>query len=112
MRIVGLQYPRLAWIAAVQGRVELQATISDQGSVTEVSLISGHALLVDAARGSLRQWRFKTCTPSSARCTAKVAFNFVLDSGSCDYSQCPNDIQIDLPGTVTIKSKHAPPMIN
>jgi outer membrane biosynthesis protein TonB len=64
-RIVGLQYPRLAHLALIQGRVELEALVSADGTVKEVKVVSGHGLLVDAAKNSLGQWRFTGCTPSS-----------------------------------------------
>jgi hypothetical protein len=85
----------------------LDAVLSTEGTVNDVKVVSGHPLLVDAARDSLRQWRFTGCTPSSGSCSARVAFVFVLEKGLCDIDQCPNKFQIDLPGTVTIKSEHA-----
>jgi TonB family protein len=112
LRIVGLQYPRLAHLAVIQGRVELAAVVSTDGAVKEVRTISGHPLLIEAARDSLRQWRFKNCPSSGTQCSAKVTFVFVLEKESCDLDRCPNDIQIDLPNTVTIKSKPARAIIN
>jgi hypothetical protein len=111
LRILGLQYPRLAHLAAVQGKVELEAGISD-GAVNEVKTISGHPLLVDAAKESLRKWRFKQCASSAHQCSGRVIFLFVLEGGMCDLSSCPNDIQIDLPATITVKSKPARAIIN
>lgn len=110
-RIVGVQYPRLAHLAVVQGRVELEALLSTEGVVKEITVISGHPLLNDAAKNSLEKWRFAGCT-SGASCTAKVTFVFVLEKGICDIDQCPNDLQIDLPGTVTIRSKLARAIVN
>jgi hypothetical protein len=73
--------------------------------------MSGHPLLVEAASDSLRQWRFKGCA-LPAQCKVKVTFVFVLESGLCELNECPNNIQIDLPTTVTIKSKSARAIIN
>src|ERR1035441_1940413 len=106
-RIVGVRYPRLALLAVVQGRVELEALLSTEGTVKEIKVVSGHPLLNDAAKNSLEQWRFAGCAPTGVPCTAKVTFVFVLEKGICDIDQCPNDLQIDLPGTVTIRSKPA-----
>jgi TonB family protein len=111
-RIAGLQYPRLAHLALIQGKVELEANVSVDGAVKEVKVVSGHALLIDAAKDSLRQWRFTGCTPSSERCNAGVTFVFVLEKGLCDIDQCPKDLQIDLPGVVTITSKQARAIVN
>jgi TonB family protein len=111
VRFVGLQYPRLAHMATIQGRVELEAVASIEGTVTEVRTISGHPLLIDAARDSLRQWHFKGCTLAGP-CRAKATFVFVLEAGVCELSQCPNEIQVDLPSTITITSKPARAIIN
>ncbi len=111
-RIVGLRYPTLAHLAAIQGRVELDALVSVDGTVKEVKVVSGHVLLVDAARDSLRKWRFTGCTVTSVHCVARVVFVFVLENGLCEIDQCPNDFQVDLPDTVTIKSKQARAIVN
>jgi TonB family protein len=104
LRIVGLQYPRLALAADLQGRVELAAVISDQGAVIEASIISGEPLLADAARASLRQWQFQGCTPLGGRCAARLVFNFVLERGVCSSFSCQDEIELD-GGTITIRAK-------
>jgi TonB family protein len=113
-RIVGLRYPRLAHLALVQGRVELEALVSPEGAVKDVKVVSGHPLLVAAARDSLRQWRFTGCTASRGDCTPKVTFIFILQKQLCDISECPEDLQIDLSGAVTMTctSKSARAIIN
>lgn len=111
-RIVGLQYPRLANLAAVQGRVELEAVVSAEGTVSEARFVSGPGLLVDAAKASLRQWLFAGCRRSNEACIARVSFVFVLEKELCDIDRCPNDFQVDLPGTVTVKSKQARAIVN
>lgn len=83
-RIVGLQYPRLAHLLRIQGRVELEALVSTDGTVNEVKVVSGHSLLVDAPFDSLRQWRFTGCTPSNVHCIARVTFIFELENELCD----------------------------
>jgi TonB family protein len=112
IRFVTVRYPRLALFAVVQGRVELEAILSSEGAVKDIKVISGHPLLKDAAKNSLEQWRFAGCRPSGVACTARVTFVFVLEKGMCDIDQCPNHLQIDLPGTVTITSKPARAIVN
>ena len=109
--IVGLRYPRLANLAVIQGRVELQAVVSPDGDVQQINAVSGHPLLVGAAKDSLRQWRFGGCK-SATECRVSVSFVFVLSKDLCDTSECPSDIQIDLPSTVTISSKPVGGMID
>jgi protein TonB len=43
----------------VQGVVLLQATISKQGAIQDLRVISGHQLLNEAAIEAVKQWRYK-----------------------------------------------------
>jgi len=52
-------YPPIARQARVQGVVVLEATISKDGSVVDVRVVSGNPLLNDAAMDAVRQWRYK-----------------------------------------------------
>jgi protein TonB len=51
-------YPRLAIQARVSGIVELDADIDEEGNVTNVKIVSGHPLLVDAAVRAVMQWKY------------------------------------------------------
>lgn len=53
------QYPVLARRARIEGTVRLQAIISKDGSVQKVEVISGHAVLAQAAVEAVQQWRYK-----------------------------------------------------
>ncbi len=52
-------YPQEARRKLVSGSVVLQATVNEKGQVWEVRVISGHALLRDAAVDAVRQWRYE-----------------------------------------------------
>lgn len=52
-------YPTLAKAARIQGNVVLQAIISKDGSIQDLQLVSGHPMLVQAAIGAVRQWRYR-----------------------------------------------------
>ena len=52
-------YPPLARQARIQGQVLLQAQISKDGSIENLSLISGHPMLAPAAIEAVKQWRYK-----------------------------------------------------
>jgi TonB family protein len=43
----------------IQGMVILKAEISKEGDVTDLSVVSGHALLVPAATEAVKQWKYK-----------------------------------------------------
>ncbi len=52
-------YPPLARQARIQGDVQLDAVIDEQGNVVELSVVSGHPLLIDAALKAVSQWRYE-----------------------------------------------------
>ncbi len=53
------QYPLLARQMKVQGAVELHAQIGKDGGVQTLQVVGGPAILADAAREAVKQWRFK-----------------------------------------------------
>lgn len=54
-----LQYPAIAKAAHVEGMVVLQATISTQGTVENLHVISGPPMLQAAAMDAVRTWTYK-----------------------------------------------------
>jgi protein TonB len=52
-------YPPLARMARIQGQVELQAVINKQGVIENLTVLSGHPMLVPAAKEAVRQWRYR-----------------------------------------------------
>jgi protein TonB len=53
------EYPLLARQMKVQGAVELHAQIGKDGGVQTLQVVGGPAILADAAREAVKQWRFK-----------------------------------------------------
>jgi TonB family protein len=52
-------YPQVAKNARVQGTVRLAAMIGTDGSVEELEVISGHALLIKSAMDAVSKWRYQ-----------------------------------------------------
>jgi len=52
-------YPPLARQTRISGTVRLHAIISKTGVIQELSVISGHPLLVRAALDAVQQWRYR-----------------------------------------------------
>lgn len=52
-------YPPLAKQARIFGTVRLQAIIAKDGSIIELQVLSGHALLIRAALDAVGQWRYR-----------------------------------------------------
>jgi protein TonB len=62
----------------VSGTVILEATLTAQGTVEEIRLVSGHPLLVQAAIDCVKQWQYEPTylngVPVPIILTAKVHF--------------------------------------
>jgi protein TonB len=52
-------FPRLAHEARIGGLVRLKAVIAKDGTVKDLSVISGHPMLVPAALNAVKQWIYK-----------------------------------------------------
>ncbi len=52
-------YPAQARQMRLEGKVELQANISQSGSISDVKLLSGDPVLGRAAMDAVRQWKYK-----------------------------------------------------
>lgn len=51
-------YPEVARLARIQGTVLLDAVIDEAGKVTNVVVVSGHPMLVEAALECVKHWRY------------------------------------------------------
>jgi protein TonB len=72
----------LAKQARIQGSVKLQATISKDGSVENLQVVSGHPLLVPAAIQAVRQWKYKPTVLNGepVEVITEIDVNFTLSS--------------------------------
>ncbi len=52
-------YPPLAKQARIQGVVKLNAVISKEGNIEQLTVVSGHPLLIPAALEAVKKWRYK-----------------------------------------------------
>ncbi|HSB74349.1 MAG TPA: energy transducer TonB, partial [Terriglobales bacterium] len=59
VRKVNPQYPAMARDSRLEGDVLLEAVIGTDGSVRDLRVVSGPALLVGPAMQAVRQWRYK-----------------------------------------------------
>lgn len=71
-------YPQMARIAHVHGDVLLSAIINKHGDVENLRPISGHPILIQAARDAVRQWKYTPFTtngePVEVETVVKVSF--------------------------------------
>jgi TonB family protein len=73
-------YPQVAKTARIQGVVLLEATITESGRLEDVTVISGHPMLIDAAVDAIRHWRYEPAKSNGIpmRSSVNIRVNFVL----------------------------------
>jgi protein TonB len=52
-------YPKMALMARIQGSVNLEAVIDEQGNIANLRVVSGHPLLIQAAVDAVSEWRYE-----------------------------------------------------
>jgi TonB family protein len=81
-------YPPVAQAARIQGTVVLQATISKSGSVEDLHVVTGQALLQDAALSAVKTWRYRPYLvngePVKVQTTINVVFTLGVQSATPD----------------------------
>jgi protein TonB len=72
-------YPSIAKAARVSGIVELHATISKNGTIKDLHVVNGPAMLQQAAVDAVRNWRYKpyklSNEPVEVETTIKLVFS-------------------------------------
>jgi protein TonB len=74
------QYPELAKVTRTEGAVVLSATIARDGTIANLRVVSGPALLQQAALDAVSQWRYRPYLlngePVAVETTVNVVFSF------------------------------------
>jgi protein TonB len=78
---VAPSYPQIAKHAHVQGTVTFLADVGEDGHVRSVSLVSGPAVLVEAAQNAVLKWQYRPAMSGGSPVEAKIAVSveFRLD---------------------------------
>ena len=72
------KYPALAWAAQLQGTVDLNVTIGEQGHVAHVEGSGPVPILVEQAKSNVKEWEF--CSPRYKEGThARLRFAYRLE---------------------------------
>jgi periplasmic protein TonB len=73
-------YPVLASHMNVQGSVVLQAVISAEGTIEDLKILSGPAILATAAQQAVREWRFRPIYQNgkAVESKAKITVSFTI----------------------------------
>ena len=82
LRKVDPQYPSTALQHRIQGIVRFNATIGKDGHIERLRLVSGHPLLVRAAREAVQQWIYRPTVLGGrpVRVITQIEVPFQLDS--------------------------------
>ena len=74
-------YPPIAKAAHVSGTVELQATISKNGTIKDLRVLTGPAMLRQAAVDAVRDWRFKPDRLNNEPTEVETTINVIFSLG-------------------------------
>lgn len=93
----GLNYPPIARLGRVSGRVVVRVTLDERGKVLSASALSGHNVLAQAAIANAKEWRFH---PSPDK-TAEIVYEFrIIDE--CVQDESATRFHFEVPNSVLI----------
>jgi protein TonB len=83
LRRVNPTYPALARTARIQGKVLLQAQISKSGDIQNLTVISGHPMLIQSALEAVKQWKYRPyyLNGEPVEVDTTIEVNFTLSGG-------------------------------
>jgi TonB family protein len=105
-RVLGMEYPREAKFARISGTVQVSCSIQDDGTVSDVSVLSGHPVLARHVKTNIERWSFKRASVQ-AKLHAPVVVTYVFRlEGSCNHHvACNQEFWYELPDRVVIISE-------
>jgi TonB family protein len=104
-RLVGIEYPVIAAQAQIQGRVVLECTIANDGTVENVGVLSGHPILSKAAKINIEKWRFSVPDAKPKRFRiAHFTYEFSLE-GVCTAPNCSTEFEFEAPAIVRVRTQ-------
>lgn len=73
-------YPAMAKQLKIEGAVELEAVVSENGTVEKVNIVSGNPVLTRPASDALRKWKFApfTADGKSVKALVPVSVTFKM----------------------------------
>ena len=74
-------YPPIAMAARVSGTVVLQVTISKTGTITNLHVVSGPAMLQQAAMDAVKTWRYRPYLLNGEPVEVETTINVVFTLG-------------------------------
>ena len=77
---VAPEYPIIARQLKIQGVVELEALVTEEGSVEKVEIVSGNPVLTRPATEALKKWKFNPFVANGkpVKAQAQISMTFKL----------------------------------
>lgn len=74
------EYPPIAKQLRIEGKVELQAVVAENGTVEDVSVLSGNPVLTKPAAAAVKRWKFTPFTDAGkpVKALAPLSLSFKL----------------------------------
>ncbi len=71
-------YPAIAKQLKLEGKVEVEASINEAGTVETVRILNGNAVLTNSAAAAMRRWKFQPFTESGKPVKALATLSFIF----------------------------------
>jgi len=109
-QIVAPVYPRLAWLATLQGSVSMELEIGRDGKVESAKASGAHPLLMEESEKNIRLWTFGPFPEGTAfPLKLAVRYAYKLD-GEPEYYMSQPNVVITLPDRVQIVARPPKPI--
>jgi hypothetical protein len=106
IKMVSLEYPRLAAAARITGTVVLRARLDKEGMASQAHALSGPTLLVYAALDNIKLWRFLPARNAVPGAEGEFEFRYVFElKGEADGAHWSSEMTCEYPNKVTVTSK-------
>jgi len=112
------EYPPVAKVNYLEGRVQLELTVDDAGKVVNAHVLQGNAIFADSALKATRQWVYHPLAtasgPSGFITTVELKFNLDYRESSLTPQQAERDFvrQIKPPKVVRPEDEHAEDVVH
>jgi TonB family protein len=74
------EYPNIARQLKIEGSVELEALVAENGTVEKVNIVSGNAVLTHPAAEAVKKWKFApfTAAGKAVKALAPIRLTFKM----------------------------------
>ena len=94
-------YPTLAKVNYIQGRVRVEITVSDSGKVTVAHVLQGHPFLAASALSAIRHWVYRPLRIAAGAVAFKTLVDFKFTLRVTKLTRFPPTAEKDLQSQIT-----------